>query len=112
MSDDDNQILIPHSFIALFLSPGAQRPNQPRAWIAQRYELCEDLAQMLSDSAQEALVESGGGRPEMIARVRQALQADVSVVNAQEAAWVMQRWSELMGWPAPEIPSGPRPSPG
>jgi hypothetical protein len=104
MSDDDNQILIPHSFTALFIGPGTGRPNQPRAWIAQRYELCEDLAQMLGEHALETLAEAGGGRPEMIDRVRQALHADASVVDAREAAWVMQRWAELLDWRLPENP--------
>jgi hypothetical protein len=101
---DDNQILIPHSFIALFIAPGTSRPNQPRAWIAQRYELCEDLAQMLGDHAQESLAEADGGRPEVIERVRQVLQADASVVDDREAGWVLQRWAELLDWRLPQSP--------
>ena len=37
---DENQIIIPQSFIALFLDPGRSRPNAPRELIATRYDLC------------------------------------------------------------------------
>ena len=36
---DDYQILIPPSFMALFVEPGKHKPNAPRTHIAQRYEL-------------------------------------------------------------------------
>lgn len=48
MSEDANQINIPQSFIALFVEPGRQKPSASRAVVAQRYELCEDLANISS----------------------------------------------------------------
>ena len=44
---DENQIAIPRPFIDLFIPKGSIKPSEPRAVIAERYELCEDLAQML-----------------------------------------------------------------
>ena len=43
MTEDDNQIIVPPSFIALF-SDARQRLREPAAQVRQRYELCEDLA--------------------------------------------------------------------
>ena len=43
---EDNQIIIPPSFIALFVPPGRIKPTEPREVIAERYELCEDLARL------------------------------------------------------------------
>ena len=48
---DDNQIDIPASFITLFVAPGRQKPSEPRHVVADRYELCEDMATMLTETA-------------------------------------------------------------
>lgn len=42
---DEYQIEIPQSFMALFVDPGRQKPNASRSVVADRYELCEDMAQ-------------------------------------------------------------------
>ena len=47
---DDNQIEIPPSFMALYLDPGRHKPNAPRDVITGRYELCDDLATMLTET--------------------------------------------------------------
>lgn len=47
---NENQIEIPPSFIVLFVDPGRQRPNAPHDVVAARYELCEDLATMLTET--------------------------------------------------------------
>ena len=49
----DNQIEIPPSFIALYLTPGRDRPTAPHEEIFARYELCEDMACMLTEHARE-----------------------------------------------------------
>lgn len=54
----DNQIEIPPSFIALYLTPGRERPNAPHEVILSRYELCEDVACMLTEHAQELVFEA------------------------------------------------------
>ena len=48
---DQTQIVIPRSFIDLFVPKGAGRPNASREHIAARYDLCEDLAQALTTKA-------------------------------------------------------------
>ena len=58
---DDNQILIPPSFIALH-SDARQRLLLPVDELRARYELCEDLAQHLVEQAQQLY--HGGARSE------------------------------------------------
>ena len=59
---DENQIAIPRPFIDLFIPKGSMKPSEPRAVIAERYELCEDMAQMLKARHQWAEMgkQSGG----------------------------------------------------
>ena len=49
---DESQIEIPPSFVALYVPPGRIKPTLARAELSARYELCEDMAQMLVDTAQ------------------------------------------------------------
>jgi hypothetical protein len=103
---DDNQILIPRSFIELFIPPGKVKPRETREHIAARYELCEDMAQMLTEPAQNKLFELGITEPDVLERMRRGLLAEGSALAADEAGWVIQRLAELLGWPPP---IGPRP---
>jgi hypothetical protein len=98
---DDNQILIPPSFIALYLDPGRTRPNAPREEIAARYELCEDTATLLIEHAQAMVFEQGAGEAQALLRCRQGLLVDASVFSAAEVGWIITRLAELLGWPAP-----------
>ena len=50
---DDSQLFVPPSFVAVHTLPGRIKPSLPAAELAQRYELCEDLAQMLAPQAGE-----------------------------------------------------------
>ena len=100
MSDDD-QIEIPASFIALYLPPGRLKPTLPRADLAARYELCEDMAQMLTDTARTMEFSLGITEADVLQRVDQGLRAEGSVVSPDEAAWVCTRLAELLGWSAP-----------
>jgi hypothetical protein len=95
---DADQTEIPRSFIDLFVKPGAIKPSQPRAAIAQRYELCEDMAQMLTEHARAKLFELGVAEQDVLERVQLGLLAPGSVVTAQEAAWVIRRLAELLEW--------------
>lgn len=47
----DNQIEPPQSFMAMYLTPGRDRPNAPQSVILARYELCEDMATALTRSS-------------------------------------------------------------
>ncbi len=98
---DENQIIVPPSFVALFVPPGRIKPTQPRAVIAERYELCEDLAQMLIEHAQAVHFDTGVDEAEVLRRVQLGLVVPQGVVDEAEAHWVMRRLAELLGWPDP-----------
>lgn len=101
---DDSQILIPESFAALFMAPGAYKPRASRQHIAARYELCEDMAQMLTEHAQLKRVELGVSEDIVLQRIHRGLREQASVVDVHEAGWVMRRLAELLGWPMPALP--------
>ncbi|WP_413761979.1 hypothetical protein ACEN9J_21250 [Variovorax sp. Varisp41] len=103
---DDNQILIPPSFFAVY-TDARQRLREPIGVVRARYEICEDLASHLVGHAQiqhhtEVPVEN-----EILARIRAGLAAPEAGLQPGEADWVVQRLAELLGWPGPEpVPSG------
>ena len=101
-SQNDSQIEIPPSFLALFMEPGRSKPTATRFFIAQRYELCEDMAQLLTQTAQEMLHRLGIAERDVLQRCYQGLcgdnPVDNPVVNPQEARWVVRRLAELLGW--------------
>jgi len=104
---DDNQTFIPRSFIELFITPGTTRPREGRAFIAARHELCEDMAQMLTEHAKAQLFELGVAEQDVLERVQRGLLVDGSVVTPEEAEWVARRLAELLDWaalPASSIP--------
>jgi len=105
---DDNQTVIPRSFIDLFIPAGKVKPREPRDVIAARYELCEDMAQMLTEHARSKLFELGVTEADVLERVHRGLLAEGSVVASDEAGWVACRLAELLGWPMPvlEEPEG------
>ena len=98
---EDSQLLIPPSFVALYVPPGRIKPTLARDEIAQRYELCEDMAQMLTETASTMLVTLGITEQDVLARCRLGLRAEPAVVSADEAGWVVSRLAELMNWPGP-----------
>lgn len=101
--DDHSQILIPDSFVALYLSPGRSRPSLPRDELATRYELCEDLAQALVEHARAMLFGQGVSEDEVLLRCHRGLLVEGSVVSTLEATWVVRRLAELLGWECPGI---------
>ena len=98
---DDYQIDIAQSFAVLFLEPGRIKPTVPRAHIAQRYELCEDMAQMLVPTAQELLHKLGVAQSDVLQRVLVGLTGERAVVTLREAIWVARRLAELCNWAQP-----------
>ena len=44
---NDSQIVLPASFIALYVAAGNIKPDASRHQMLERYEFCEDLVQML-----------------------------------------------------------------
>ena len=98
---DDYQIDIPPSFLALFTDPGRSKPNAPRDHVAARYELCEDLANLLTQTAQEMQFSLGIDESNVLQRCHQGLAGDASAVDAKEAEWVVCRLAELLNWRLP-----------
>lgn len=106
----DSQIVIPPSFVQLFVPPGKTRPVEPRQLIAQRYDLCEDMAQMLVDNAREKHFAIGLAEIDVLDRIHAGLLADASPVSGEESVWIVRRLGELLGWPLP--PALVLPAPG
>ncbi len=99
---DDNQILIPPSFIALH-SAARQRLLLPVDEVRARYELCEDLACHLVEQAQQLY--HGGARSEegVLLGIHAGLAAPGAGVSPQEARWITLRLAELLGWRSPAL---------
>ena len=103
---DDNQTVLPASFIALFIEPGRHKPSATREHMSARHEFCEDLASMLTEQAQTKLWELGVTEHDVLQRMLQGLRASPAVVDDREAVWVVTRLAELLNWPA--LPSPQR----
>jgi hypothetical protein len=99
---DENQFIIPPSFVQLFIPDGKTRPSEPRVVIARRYDFCEDLAQMLMDTAREKLFDLSVTESEVLVRIHSGLKTDSTLLSTAEAAWVVTRLAELLSWPLPE----------
>jgi hypothetical protein len=97
---DESQIVVPPSFVALFVEPGRVKPNASREHISERYELCEDLATMLMDHARSKLWELGVTEADVLERIHRGLLTDEAGVDAAEAEWVTRRLAELLDWQA------------
>jgi hypothetical protein len=95
---DESQVVVPASFIALYVEPGRIKPSAPREAIAERYEFCEDLATMLMDHAQTKLWDLGITERDVLERTHQGLAGEASSVSPAEAEWVIRRLAELLGW--------------
>jgi hypothetical protein len=98
MSDDESQIEVPPSFIALFVPPGRIKPTASLREIRERYEYCEDLANMLTETASTQLWQLGITESDVLERIGLGLQGGAAGVNEAEAQWVLRRLAELLGW--------------
>ena len=108
---DESQILVPPSFVALYLAPGRTRPSAPRAEIAARHEFCEDLATLLTDRAAHIRWDLGITETDVLERVHRGLLADEAPVSAAEARWVIRRLAELLDWETPPSDTDPGAAP-
>ena len=98
---DESQVVVPQSFVALFVEPGRVKPNVPREHILERYELCEDLATMLMEHAKTKLWELGVRESDVLVRIHRGLLTGDAGVSAPEAEWVSRRLAELLQWDYP-----------
>lgn len=103
---EEFQIHIPPSFMALYVPPGKIKPSIGQREMAQRYELCEDLAQMLTEQAATQQFQLGITEDLVLERCLQGLLATPEVVQEAEARWVVCRLAELLHWALPEWATG------
>lgn len=101
---DEYQIHIPPSFVALY-ADARQRLIVPVSELRTRYEICEDLANHMVEHAGEVHRGIGVPEDEVLARCLAGLRSAESGVSAGEAAWVVRRLAELLGWDDP-LPAG------
>lgn len=106
---DDYQIEIPPSFTALY-SDARKRLTIPLRALRDRYEICEDLAQHLTEHCRSIHVEIGVDEQEVLARCHKGLCSPDGAVNEAEATWVVTRLAELLNWPHPGL-EGPSSAP-
>jgi len=99
---DDSQIEVPPSFLALH-ADARGRLRITRLDLQQRYEWCEDMAQMLVERAQQVHHDLGVAQDQVIARIGAGLADPASAVDTAEAGWVLQRLAELLNWNWSEV---------
>ena len=93
---DDSQIVVPPSFIAIYVAPGKIKPSISRDQLVQRYEFCEDFAQVLLEQAKSKQWELGISQDVVIERISQGLKDAQDQWSAQEATWIITRLVELL----------------
>jgi len=100
---DESQIVVPPSFIALFVAPGRTRPGENREFIVERHELCEDLATLLTDTSRTRLWELGITEADVLQRIGRGLPGSALGLSAGEQRWVVTRLAELLDWDLPRF---------
>lgn len=98
--DEQNQIDIPQSFMALYSRSG--RPTESRRTIETRYDLCEDLAVQTSDVCMTLQFKDDLSETEVLRRCRDGL-ADSGAASEAEAGWIVVRVAELLHWSRPDF---------
>jgi hypothetical protein len=88
--------------MALYLDKGRFKPSLPRAELTSRYEMCEDLAHLLVDTASTQQFELGITEDDALERCWRGLLVAPSVATPEEAFWVVCRLAELLSWPMPQ----------
>jgi hypothetical protein len=96
---EEHQIEIPQSFMALFVEPGRSKPKASREVVASRYELCEDMASMLTETAKNLYLSLGITEDDVLIQCYRGLTGEGAVITESEAIWVTHRLAELLEWP-------------
>lgn len=94
---DEYQIHIPPSFEAVYADARGRR-TVGLDHFRTRYELCEDMAQLLVEHSQALHHDLGLSEDLILARHHAGLSAAESGFEAVEAQWVVTRLAELLGW--------------
>jgi hypothetical protein len=107
MGYDDHQIHLPESFVALHVPAGKFKPTLGRDDLLQRYELCEDMANLLTERAADLQFQLGITEAMALDQCEQGLLAEPAVVSPLEARWVVCRLAELLQWPMEQLINRP-----
>ena len=99
---DESQILIPPSFEAVHRDARG-RLTLPRDDFRARYELCEDMANLLVEPSQALLHDRGLDERTILERTAAGLASEGSDFGMAEAGWVVTRLAELLNWPWPGL---------
>jgi hypothetical protein len=96
--DDGNQRQVPEAFTRLYVLPGRIKPTLPWSELLERHELCEDLAQMLADTARAQLHALGVTEADVLNKIRASLPTTDLGLTDGETGWVIGRLAETLGW--------------
>lgn len=100
---EEFQIHIPISFMAIYVPPGKVKPTLGMRELAARYEMCEDLANLLTEKADNMQFTLGITEELVLAQCEAGLLAEPAVVTPLEARWVVCRLAELLQWPMDQL---------
>jgi hypothetical protein len=95
--------------MALYMPPGKVKPTLGLREMAERYELCEDLANLLTEKAANMQFTLGITEELVLQQCELGLLTDPSVVSPVEARWVVCRLAELLNWPMDQLLQAPPP---
>ena len=104
--DDDNQIHVPPSFMAVYTDARGRLTDKADA-VRTRYELCEDLAGHLVEHAQTLYHVQAPSEAEILRRIHAGLCTAESGVSVPEATWIVTRLAELLVWQCPLLQAPP-----
>ena len=96
--DSTSQVELPESFLAIYLRPGQTKPKVGWEEVYARYELCEDLACMLQETAKTMQNDLFLSEQVVLERCHAGLRGPDAVLRPKEAAWVVRRLAELIEW--------------
>ena len=100
--DDDNQIHVPPSFMAVYTDTRGRLTEKANG-VRARYELCEDLAGHLVEHAQTLYHVQAPSETEILQRIHAGLCTAESGVAVAEATWIVTRLAELLVWQCPVL---------
>jgi len=104
--EDDNQIFVPPSFMAVY-SDARGRLRASANAVRERYSLCEDLANHLVGQAQTLYHVQAPSESEILLRIHAGLSAPEAAMAPGEASWIVSRLAELLAWQCPALPDTP-----
>jgi len=101
-----NQQFIPNSFTDLFKDPtrAYSKASEPFEVILERYDLCEDMAQMLYQPSLNMMGSMNITESDVVERTLKGLLINPEIVNSAEAKWIVQRMCELLDWDIADLP--------